>query len=115
MNTVLTFLNKWGLAIITMICITIFFNTCGVKGNQEQLEKKVKSLEQTIAYQDSINKEINSIEREISMYETAREVVYTNNAIVRNKIERPDDIMNEYGQKIKALQIKRDKLNAARK
>ncbi len=114
MSNILTFLNKWGLIITILFCIAIFFNTCGVKGNQEQLEKKVKSLEQTIAFNDSINKEINSVEREILMYETAREIVYTNNAIVRTT-ERPDDVMNEYGQKIKALQIKREKLNAARK
>ncbi len=114
MSNILTFLNKWGMVITIIFCMTIFFNTCGVKGNQEQLERKVKSLEQTISYQDSINKEINSIEREISMYETAREITYTTNTIIRT-VQRPDDVMNEYSNKIKALQIKRDKLNAARK
>ncbi len=114
MNNILAFLNKWGVSIIIFICLITFFNTCGVKGNQEQLERKVKSLEQTIAFNDSINREINSVEREILMYETAREIVYTNNAIVRTT-ERPDDVMNQYGNKIKSLQTKREKLNAARK
>jgi hypothetical protein len=48
------------------------------------------------------------------MLETAREVVYTNNAIVRT-VARPDDVMNNYSQKIKALQLKKEKLNANRK
>jgi hypothetical protein len=43
------------------------------------------------------------------MYQTAREVVYTNNAIVR-QVTRPDDIMNQYTTKVEELRKKLDKL-----
>jgi len=114
MNIILTFLSKWGNLITILLILTITFSTCGVKGHVERLEKKVVSLEQQINYNDSINREVQSVEREISMLETSREVVYTSNAIVRTAT-RPDDVMNEYSQKIKTLYQKRDKLNAARK
>lgn len=114
MDNILAFLNKWGVSVLILICMVTFFNTCGVKGDVERLDRKIKALEQTIIFNDSINREINSIEREILMYETSMEIVYTNNAIVRTT-ERPDDVMNKYSVKIKELQIKKEKLNATRK
>lgn len=114
MNTIQTFLSKWGTMIILLLTLTITFSTCGVKSHVERLERKVVSLEQHIATTDSLDKEIDAIDREITTIETAREVVYTTNAIVRT-VQRPDDVMNDYSQKIKVLQEKRDKLNAARK
>lgn len=92
----------------------IKFNTCNTQNHVEKLEKKITSLEQNINYNDSLDREINAIEREIATLETAREVVYTNNAIVRTAT-RPDDAMNSYTEKIKELQNKREKLNATRK
>jgi ribosomal protein S3 len=41
----------------------------------------------------------------INALEIAREVVYTNNAIVRTT-ERPDDVINKYNNQIKELQEK---------
>jgi PBP1b-binding outer membrane lipoprotein LpoB len=114
MEKIHNFINKWGLTISLVLIIAIFFNGCSVKSHTERLERKITSLEKQINYNDSLNREINSIEREISMLETAREVVYTNNAIVRT-VARPDDVMNNYSQKIKALQLKKEKLNANRK
>ncbi len=114
MENILSYINKWGMAAMLFLGIIIFFNTCGVKGNNEKLESRVKSFEEKIMFNDSLNMEITSVEREISLYETAREVVYTNNAIVRT-VERPDDIMNKYSIKIKELQTKKEKLNASRK
>jgi len=109
MNVITEFSNKWGTFILLILGLMIFMNTCGVKGKVERLDKKIQSMESTISYKDSINREINSIEREISNLEIAREVVYTNNAIVRT-IERPDDVMNRYSAKIKELTIKLNQL-----
>ena len=71
-------------------------------------------MEMTNNYNDSINREIQAIEREISNLEIAREVVYTNNAIVRTT-ERPDDVMNNYNKKIKDLTEKLNKIKNVRK
>ena len=103
------FINKWGLVIITFLTLMIFFNTCGTKSKIEKLEKKVVSLEKTINFNDSIINEISTIDREILMYETSREVVYNWNAIVRTA-ERPDDVMNKYNSKISELQKQKQKL-----
>ena len=114
MEAIQSFLSKWGTMITLFLIITITFSTCGVKSHVERLEKKITSLEKYIATTDSLDREIYSVEREITMLETAREVVYTNNAIILTLV-RPDDVMNEYSNKIKILQEKKDKLNAARK
>jgi len=114
MNKTLIFLNKWGILIILTLVLLTFFDTCGVKTHVERLEKKITSLEQKTNSNDSLNRVISSIEREISILETSREVVYTNNAIIRTT-KRPDDVMNDYNQRIKSLQEKRDKLNVTRK
>ena len=108
------FINKWGLVIITFLCVMIFFSTCGTKSKIDKLEKKVTTLENTISFNDSINKEMSNIDREILMYETSREVVYNWNAIVRTS-ERPDDVMNKYNSKISELQKQKEKLKNVKK
>ena len=114
MEKIQLFLNKWGLLIIILLLVLVKFNTCNTENHVERLEKKITSLEKHIATNDSLDREINFIERKISILETAKEVVYTNNAIIRT-VKRPDDVMNDYSEKIKILQEKRDKLNATRK
>ncbi len=114
MNAITGFLNKWGLTILVVMSLSIFMNTCGTKSKIEKLDKKVQSMELTINENDSINREISSIEREISNLEIAREVVYTNNTIVRTE-KRPDDVMNDYSTKIKELTMKLNKIKDARK
>ncbi len=114
MKTITEFLNKWGLTILVVFALMTTISTCGVKGKVERLDKKVQKLETTLNYNDSINSEIQTIEREISNLEIAREVVYTNNAIVRTS-ERPDDVMNNYNKKIKELTDKLNKIKDARK
>lgn len=114
MNTIRDFLNKWGLIMLVIFTVLTFFNTCGVKTKLDSLNKKVQTLEKSINYNDSINIEINSIEREISNIEVAREVLYTNNAIVRT-VQRPDDVMNAYNKKIKDLQEKLKIIKNARR
>ena len=113
MDSIQTFLSKWGIIILIVFSLLTFFNTCGVKGKVDRLDKKVVSLETKIHYNDSINTEISSVEQEIANLEVAREVVYTTNAIVRTAI-RPDDVMNTYSQKIKILQEKLNKIKNAR-
>jgi hypothetical protein len=108
------FINKWGLVIITFFCVMIFFSTCGTKSKIDKLEKRVNNLENTINYNDSINKEMSNIDREILLYETSREVVYNWNAIVRTT-ERPDDVMNKYNSKITELQKQKEKLKNVKK
>ena len=102
-------LGKYGVLTLVILSFLTFINTCGTKSKIQQTNKRVDKLEQTIKQSDSLQIEIQIIEREISMYQTAREVVYTNNAIVR-QVTRPDDIMNQYSEKIDELRKKLDKL-----
>ncbi len=103
MTKVKEFFNQWGMSITVLFCAIIFLNTCGTKTKIDSLNKKVNVLEQTISFNDSVQSIKISLEREISILETAREVVYAENSIVRN-VARPDDLMNKYDTKIKALQ-----------
>lgn len=102
-------LGKYGVILILIITLLNFFNTCGTKGKIQQTNKRIDNLQTTINHNDSLNREIESIQNEISNLEIAREVVYTNNAIVR-QVTRPDDVMNNYSNRIKDLQKKLDKL-----
>ena len=114
MKQLTDFMNKWGATIMVLFGLMIFMNTCGVKGRMLGIEKRQTNLEQTIQYNDSLNREYNLIQGEIKMYETAREVVYTSNAIVRTTV-RPDDVMNQYSNKITELQAKAEKIRNAKK
>jgi DNA replication protein DnaD len=98
-------LGKYGIIMLLVFSVLTFFNTCGTKSSIKQTNKRIDSLVQ----RDSLNMEILSIEREISILKTSREIVYTNNAIVRTSV-RPDDAMNDYSKKIDELQKKLDKL-----
>lgn len=107
-------IGKYGVLILLCFTVLNFFSTCGTKGKIQQNNKRIENLEQTITRNDSLNREIQSIEREISNLEIAREVVYTNNAIVR-QVTRPDDVMNDYSNRIKDLQKKLDKVKNEKK
>lgn len=96
------FFKKWGIFIILFFNIIIFFSTCGTKSKIDKLEKRVITLEESINFNDSINKKMMSIDREILMNETSREIIYNWNAVVRTT-ERPDDIMNKYNLEISRL------------
>lgn len=109
MDKINKILGKYGVLTLVILSFLTFIDTCGTKGKIQQTNKRIDQLERTINQRDSINAEIQSLEREINMYQTAREVVYTNNAIVR-QVTRPDDIMNQYGTKIDELRKKLDKL-----
>ena len=98
-------LGKYGIIMLLALSILTFFNTCGTKSAIKQTNKRINAVEN----RDSLNMEIFAIEREISNLEIAREVVYTNNAIVR-QVTRPDDVMNDYSNRIKELQKKLDKV-----
>ena len=110
MNKILGFLNKYGMLILILLGLSVFLNTCGVKSNIERTGRRIDKLEKTVATTDSILSLKISSERmdillKINALEIAREVVYTNNAIVRTT-ERPDDVINKYNNQIKELQEK---------
>lgn len=110
MKKLLDFIEKYGKCILILLGIAIFFNTCGSKGGVEResrridkLEKSIKSLDSTLSLK--ISSEKMDVLLKINALEIAREVVYTNNAIVRTS-ERPDDVINKYNNQIKELQEK---------
>lgn len=105
MEQINKFVTKYGVIILIALSLLNFFNGCGTKGSIKQTNKRIDN----VVKRDSLNVEIQSIEREIVILKTAREVVYTNNAIVRTTA-RPDDVMNGYSTKIDELQKKLDKL-----
>lgn len=110
MKKILDFLNKYGTLVLILLGLTIILNTCGTKGNIERTGRRIDKLEKTISITDSIlSLKISSDKMEILLkvnaLEIAREVVYTNNAIIRTT-ERPDDVINKYNTQIKELQEK---------
>lgn len=105
MEQINKFVTKYGMIILIIFSLLNFFNSCGTKSSIKQTNKRIDN----VIKRDSLNMEIQSIEKEIVILKTAREVVYTNNAIVRTTA-RPDDVMNDYSKKIDELQKKLDKL-----
>lgn len=110
MNKILDFLNKFGMLILVIMGILILLGTCGTKGNIERNGRRIDKLEKVVLSTDSIMSLKISSERmdillKINALEISREVVYTNNAIVRTA-ERPDDVINAYNNEIKELQEK---------
>lgn len=109
MEKIKEILGKYSVYVMLVFVLLTYFNTCGTKTAIKVNSKDIKALKESMEYRDSLQIEIYLIEREISNLEISREVVYTNNAIVR-QVTRPDDIMNEYDIKIKNLRKKLDKL-----
>lgn len=110
MKKILEFLNKYGFLILVILGILVCFNTCGVSGTNERNGRRIDKLEKSIITTDSIlslkiSSEKMDILLQINALEIAREVVYTNNAIVRTS-ERPDDVINKYNKEIQQLQDK---------
>lgn len=110
MKKVVEFLNKYGNLILIFLGLSLILNTCGTKGNIEKNGKRLDKLEKAILKNDSIlslkiSSEKMDILLKINALEISREVVYTNNAIVRTS-ERPDDVINKYNNQIKELQEK---------
>jgi len=110
MKKIVEFANKYGILILIFLGICILLSTCGTKGGILKESRRIDKLDQTIHALDSTLKQKVSNEKleillEINALEIAREVVYTNNAIVRTTT-RPDDAINSYNNKIKILQEK---------
>lgn len=114
MNVITDFMNKWGTTIMVFLGLIVFFNTCGTQGKITSLKKEVSALKEEIHYNDSIEQEIRIIENEIKMNETCRQILYDWNAVVRT-VNRPDDIMNQYSQKITELQKKLENTKNAKR
>jgi hypothetical protein len=110
MKKILEFIGKYGMLILIFMAMLIFMNTCGTKGNIERNGRRIDKVEKSLNTTDSILSLKISSDRmdillKINALEIAREVVYTNNAIVRTT-ERPDDVINKYNTQIKELQEK---------
>lgn len=110
MKKALEFLNKYGILILIIIGLAVFMNTCGTKGNISKNGKRLDKIEKSILVTDSIislkiSSEKMDILLKINALEIAREVVYSENAVVR-QVTRPDDVINKYNTQIKELQEK---------
>jgi len=114
MEVINKFIGKWGLLLAIIFSLCAMWNSCGTTGKIQTLNKTIISLKSDMNYNDSLDREIASIEREISKNEIALRVVYDNNTVVRTTA-RPDDIMNQYTKDIKKLQEILEKLKNARK
>ncbi len=114
MDKIIDFFKKWGIMLTAIFSLCAMYNSCGVTTKLDRMNKNVISLEKNIIYNDSLDREINIIQNEISQNEIALKVVYDQNTIVRTTA-RPDDVMNGYTTKIKDLQDKLNKLKNARK
>jgi len=94
-------LGKYGIIMLLVFSILTFFNTCGTKSAIKTTNKRIDELEK----RDSLNIEIQAIEDEIISLETSKRTLYDWNKVVRTT-ERPDDLMNQYDNKIKELRKK---------
>lgn len=110
MKKLLDFISKYGILILIFISVLVFFNTCGTNSVNERNGRRLDKIEKSISTTDSIlslkiSSEKMDVLLKVNALEIAREVVYTNNAIVRTT-ERPDDVINKYNTQIKELQEK---------
>jgi hypothetical protein len=94
-------LGKYGIIMLLVFSILTFFNTCGTKSAIKTTNKRIDAVEQ----RDSLNVEIQAIEDEIISLETSKRTLYDWNTVIRTT-ERPDDLMNQYDNKIKELRKK---------
>ena len=110
MDKISNFLNKYGMMILIFFVLMIFINTCGTKSVNERNGRRTDKIENTVSKLDStlstkVSNEKIDLLLKINALEIAREIVYTNNAIVRTST-RPDDAINSYNNQIKELQEK---------
>lgn len=100
-----------GLIIATLVfSVFSFFNGCSNSNNIEENKQRIELINKRIDSNFYSKKELDLI-FEIQGLKNAKRMLYHNNAIVRTK-ERPDDLMNEYSEKIDTL---REKLKQIRR
>lgn len=102
MNNIQTFLSKWGLIILIMFSLLTFFNTCGVKGKVDRLDKKVISLEKDNLARDSIRSAELIVNMEIYNLKLERSTLHNMNEIVLKNI-RPAERIAEIDKEIDLL------------
>lgn len=102
MNIIQTFLSKWGLIILIVFSLLTFFNTCGVKGKVDRLDKKVISLDKDNVSRDSILIIKNHIDMEIYNLKVERSVLHNMNEIVLKNI-RPSERISQIDEKLDEL------------
>ena len=107
MTKINTLLNKYFIYAIwafLFVSLLVNFRSCGVVKENSKMRKEVVLLQNEV---DSLTNNIYTKEEldtrmEILGYEISKRMLYDQNAIIRTTV-RPDDRMNEYDQKIKAL------------
>lgn len=94
---------------LALVGLLGWFRGCSTSKDLTKMKKEVVELTKRVNTADSLlmnidNKEDLNLKLEINGLEVSKRLLYDQNAIVRTKI-RPDDAINEYDEKIEALQI----------
>lgn len=110
MNKIKKFLNEYGILITILILFVVLIDTCGLKTSIYKTNKRLDEYNSSIKTIDStINTKISTVDLKKYLtrfgYEISKNILYDNNAIVR-QITRPDDRMKWYDDEIKKLDSK---------
>jgi len=118
MKAIIEWFNKYGNMVIFVFVLFIFLQTCNNKtklNNIKIVDDKIYSQTDSIQtnFDDSyiISKEELRLMLDIQKYQTAKQVLYDWNSVVRT-IVRPDDRMNYYDNKIEELEKELSRLRA---
>ena len=111
MDKITTFLNKyltWTIYLFLFVALINGCNSCSTNREMEKNKKRIDTLTievsglRKVLDQKVFSKEEMDIRMAIEGYEISKRMLYDQNAVVRTTV-RPDDRMNEYDTKIKAL------------
>lgn len=107
MDKLNSFMNKYLVYAIYLLLVVSIFNGCNGCNNSRQnasIRKDVTRLDSTIASMNERTYDKVELDTRMAIegYEISKRMLYDQNAIVRTTV-RPDDRMNEYDGKIKAL------------
>jgi len=103
------FLKKNFIIIVTVFLLFSLLKSCNDVRTLNEVQDTINALKDSTYSKIEVDKkfEIQSIENEIIGYEISYRMLYDNNTVIRTK-ERPDDIMNNYVEKIKDLKTEID-------
>lgn len=115
---VIKWLQKYGTIITLVLVLFTFLMTCSNKGKISQIKTTVENTNTNQAEADSVSNDLYIISKEelrlimdIQKYETAKQVLYDWNSVVRTVV-RPDDRMNFYDGEIEKLEEQLNTLRA---
>lgn len=105
------FLKKNFLIIVTIVMLIVMVGNCAQNREITELKNTLQSIKDSTYTRVEIDNkfEAQRIDNEIIGYEISYRMLYDNNAVVRTK-ERPDDIMNNYVEKIKELEKEKNEI-----